>query len=35
MQKFRDAAHLPATDSSVKNSFVESDMGFKINEDQI
>ena len=30
-----DAAHLLATDSSIKNSFIETDMGFKINEGQI
>jgi hypothetical protein len=41
MQKFKDynydsdAAHLLTTDSSIKNSFIETDMGFKKNEDQI
>jgi len=30
-----DIPHLLTTDSSIKNSFTETDMGFKINEDQI
>jgi len=41
LQKFVDydydsnVPHLLTTDSSIKNSFIETDMGFKINEDQI